>query len=154
MKYEIGSHFEFDNKHKVETKGYIGWLPDGSDSAYTFSGRTAIELAIKDIKLERQVESVYMPSYCCDSMIEPFIKNNVKVLYYDVNFEGNEITYDINLDTECDIFFAMSYFGLEKFKQDFEIESFAKQGKVVIEDVTHRLMCNEPYSKISDYNIA
>src|SRR5699024_2465853 len=64
------------------------------------------------------------------------------------------ISYDINLAEDCDVFFAMSYFGLEDFKLNFAIESFLRRGKTIIEDITHRLLCKEAYSNMAHYSIA
>lgn len=154
MSYEIGSHFEFDKSISFKDRDHTNWLPKGNDNAFTFSGRAAIELVIKDIKNSKKLESVYMPSYCCDSMVQPFIKNNIKVIYYGVEYDSERgIVYSINPDTECDIFFAMSYFGLEHFKLDKIITEFSNKGCLVIEDMTHRMLCVEAYSPAADYSI-
>ena len=51
-----------------------------SGNAYnTLSGRTALEVIARDLKAERGAKSVYMPAYCCDSMIAPFEKNGYEV---------------------------------------------------------------------------
>lgn len=156
MRLEIGSHFEYDfQEDSKEQKKSVDWLPKGKDFTYTFSGRAAIELAIKDIRTRNDVQTVYMPSYCCHSMIDPFIKNDINVIYYNVNYcNKNGITYEINQYEECDIFFAMSYFGLEDFNLDSAIAEFSKQGKIIIEDITHRLLCEQPHADLIHYGIA
>ncbi|MEJ8767641.1 hypothetical protein WKU33_17600 [Oceanobacillus sp. HCA-5259] len=154
MVYEIGSQFELDKTIEVKHQN-ADWLPNLGDTAFTFSGRTAIELALEDISRTRQVESVYMPSYCCASMVDPFIKKGIDVQYYDVSYcKKTGLKYDIKLDSKCDIFFAMSYFGLEEFKMEAAIEVFIKREKVIIEDITHRLLCEQPYSAKAHYCIA
>lgn len=140
--YEIGSHFELD-------QSIIG------DFAYTFSGRTAIELALKDISSRQKIRSVYMPSYCCSSMIQPFIDRKIHIKYYNVSFEADKgITYEIDDSTDCDIFFAMTYFGLEKFSINHTIESFSDRGIIIIEDRTHSLLSDYIRSEKVDYSIA
>ena len=56
------------------------------DNIHLFaSGRSALNAIIKDITSDGLKHSAYLPSYCCDSMLKPFIKNdapinNVKIL--------------------------------------------------------------------------
>lgn len=155
MRKEIGSHFEYNYRKEVINgqKKDVSWLPKGSDFAYTFSGRSAIELAIKDILNTRSVETVYMPSYCCDSMVQPFIKNKINVIYYLVSYSVNGISYKIDYNINCDIFFAMSYFGLEDTKMDSIIEKYSERGTIVIEDFTHRMLSNKSHSVLAHYGI-
>lgn len=155
MRQEIGSHFEFDYNIVETDKGKVDWLPFVGDSTFTFSGRSAIELAILDIKLERKVKRVYMPSYCCKSMVDPFIKNEIEVMFYEVYFDVESgIQYHIDLNVECDIFFAMSYFGIEKFQHDLSLNHFKEKGTIILEDITHRLLSKTSYSPYADYIIA
>ena len=58
------------------------------DGVYTLSGRTAIDVILQDILLKRSVKNVYMPAYCCDSMIAPFAARGIEVELYDVGFDG------------------------------------------------------------------
>lgn len=128
--YEIGSHFHLDYNE-------IG------DFAYTFSGRSAIELVLKDILNNKKISSVYMPSYCCSSMVQPFVDKEIDIIYYKVIYKaGRGLVYEIDTSTNCDIFFAMSYFGLDDHRQDTIIESFSKRGIIIIEDITHSLFRN------------
>lgn len=155
MRYEIGSHFEFDHNIRKTKRRNGSWLPSFYDSFYTFSGRSAIELAIKDIRLEREIKSVYMPSYCCKSMVDPFLENDIEVIFYDVYFEEKEgIKYNIDLNTDCDIFFAISYFGIEEFQHDSILKLLKSKGTIIIEDTTHRLLGEESHSSYADYTIA
>lgn len=155
MRYEIGSHFEYEHNTSPPEISIASWLPSLCDSQFTFSGRAAIELAIKDIEIEHKVNKVYMPSYCCKSMIDPFVENNIQVLYYEVYFEeGKGIQYNIDVNVDCDIFFAMSYFGLEEYQHDSILASFKARGTIIIEDITHRLLNAPPHSSHSDYTIA
>src|SRR5699024_1400496 len=113
MRYEVGSHFEFDHNIVEANRERVEWLPTGDGASFTFSGRSAIELAVNDIMLEQELRTVYMPSYCCKSMVDPFINNNIEVIFYEVYFEEDKgLCYKINLDVQCDVFFAISYFGL------------------------------------------
>ena len=72
---EIGSEFWFDS----EIKDII----TESQETLVLSGRTAIDVIIKDILKTRKIRNVYLPAYCCDSMIDPFIRNGIAVNLYD-----------------------------------------------------------------------
>ena len=155
-RYEIGSYFALSDTEipRIEHKD-IDWLPYNGDASYIFSGRAAIEYAIRDILNSKSINSVYMPSYCCDSMRYPFISHNIEIIYYDVHYNINEgITYEIDTSVKCDIFFAMSYFGVEEPGLDSEIQAFFEKGVIVIEDITHRLLYEAPYNTSVHYRIA
>lgn len=154
MRYEIGSHFEL-SKEYMNFNDSDDWIPKGQDYTYTFSGRAAIELAIKDIIKRQDIKNVYMPAYSCYSMVEPFIKYGIQVFYYDVNHSKEGLKYEINYNTQSDVFFAMTYFGLEDAtKMDNIIKKFVKKGTVVIEDITHRLLSRESHSGMAHYSVA
>src|SRR5699024_12150796 len=102
-----------------------------SDNTYTFSGRSAIELALVNIMETEDIKRVYMPSYCCASMISSFKKHNIEILFYDVRIDENGIYYDINEELDFDILFAMSYLGVEQLI-DAIIEMFSKKNIIVL----------------------
>ena len=86
---EIGSEF------------WIAYYPKdiASDSQETLvlSGRTALGIIIKDILKVRKIRNAYLPAYCCDSMIDPFIRNGIDVKLYDIDFDGG-LKYLIDAD--------------------------------------------------------
>ena len=61
---EIGSEFWKYNKKYIS-----------ENEELFLSGRTALDAIIKDILSEYRIESALLPSYCCHTMIEPFIRN-------------------------------------------------------------------------------
>ncbi len=108
---EIGSEYwEFDEELNSDNKGF--WNI-GQDVKFTLSGRTAIHFALKNILLKKNVQKVYMPAYSCSSMSKPFEDFGIEVEYYDVYYNQG-LKYNIDLDEECDIFFAMNYFGYSR----------------------------------------
>lgn len=150
---EIGSYIETDLDLK-STNAMSGYSPPFSkDCAYTFSGRSAIELALMNIMKERNIKRVYMPSYCCSSMLQPFHKQEIDILFYQVDINKGKLSYDIDYDEEVDLFFAMSYFGVDESIDSF-ITRFKEQGTLVIEDITHRLLSNQSHNNQSDYLVA
>lgn len=137
---EIGSEF-WEKYPEME-------LPATDNIRYFASGRAALDFIINDILCERDVKSALLPSYCCDSMIEPFIRNNIKVKFYSVNSNG--IDYDYNND--CDVVLVLDYFGYES-DEAVRIASNANQaGKIVIYDSTHKLNGNPSVERWAHYS--
>src|SRR5699024_10809923 len=86
-------------------------------------------------------------------MINSIKKHNIDILFYDVRIDENGIYYYFNEELDFDIFFAMSYFGVEQ-SMDAIIEKISKKNIIVLEDITHRLLSNKTHSAYSDYLIA
>lgn len=145
---EIGSEFwtiDLEKGNSGHDKFKIG-----KDCKFFMSGRTSIDYILSDIKDKRKI--VYMPNYCCESMIQPFLDNGYKIKYYFVDVINNK--YDIDVDMDCTIFFAMSYFGYNNSNMDDYIIEFEKRKIIVIEDITHRLLCDNNHCKKSSYLVA
>ena len=114
---EIGSDFWIeDNKieqYKVQNNNKI---------IYLLSGRTAIDCALQLIEKSKKINKVYFPSYCCQSMIDPFTDRGIDIEFYTVSFKDGQLIYEIDCEKECDIFFAMNYFGFSQYGMDYFIE--------------------------------
>lgn len=151
---EIGSEFWL-TKDSEEIYDYKlpSWLNLGIDNKLLLSGRTAIDFVLRDILENREINSVYFPSYCCQSMLQPFIDHGIDIIFYDVDYE-DKLRFNINTRQECDIFFAMNYFGFSKGRMDCYIETFKKRNIIVIEDSTHSLLSAKSYNTQSDYIVA
>lgn len=72
-------------------------------------GQNALNFIIDDIKSKHDVSSVALPSWCCDSMIIPFIINDFDISFYDIELKNGNLVQKI--DKECDVILAMDYFG-------------------------------------------
>lgn len=141
---EIGSEFWFDNEPIK--------LSSERDGLYVLSGRTAIDIIIQDIMSYKQIKSVYLPAYCCDSMIFPFTNRGIEVKLYDVSFDG-ELHYHFDNNINCDIFYITNYFGYENTICNSVIEHFKKNGSVIVYDKTHSFfMSNDDV--MCDYSFA
>ena len=145
---EIGS--EFWKTDILEGK----MIRNESDYIYLLSGRTALDFIIRDIKVSKNIKFIYMPSYCCYTMILPFLQNGISVEFYNVGFENGKFTYDIDFETKCDTILIMQYFGYCNDQVVQSIERLRKNGKTIIEDATHSWFSKEPYSYLSDYVFA
>lgn len=148
---EIGSEYWLEDKQN--SKDSVSYFQFGIDNRFLLSGRIAIGYVLDDILNTRKINKVYFPSYCCSSMLQPFYDRGIKVDFYSVDYT-TKLEYNIDLNCECDIFFAMSYFGFSSTNMDSYIANFKQRGIIVIEDITHRLLCNEAFCKEADYLVA
>lgn len=153
MSNEIGGAFW---SYESSENNQISWWEEcGEDRCYTLSGRTALDYIVKDIKAKHQeVSSVYMPSYCCDSMIFPFVKNGIKVKFYTVKRAENGLDIEYDYDNKCDIIFVMEYFGFSQKNLQNIVGKESKNGKIVLQDVTHSLFNKMPILEGVTYGFA
>ncbi|MDK6864082.1 hypothetical protein [Nosocomiicoccus ampullae] len=154
---EIGSEFSLININEKEDNlvDNLNFLNYGFDRRYLFSGRTAIDFVIKDILITRKdIELVYLPNYCCYSMIEPFLKNGLKIKFYKVEFYNQKLNVHLPYNLDNTIFLAMSYFGFDSLTMDDKISRIKKNSNaIVIEDNTHRFLSDINFSNSADYVI-
>lgn len=140
---EIGSEFSY----QPAGEGNGIRFPEMMDYSFAFSGRTAIETVIRN----ENIRKVLMPSYCCDSMIEPFRKHGIDIAFYSVNYV-DELCVDVNIQDDVDCFFWCNYFG---YKNSFpQLGDYVARGGIVIEDITHSLLSEYQYHIESDYIVA
>lgn len=102
-------------------------------------GRTALQAIIQELK---KCHTVAMPSWCCDSMIKPFVDAGLSVHFYPVWFDY-ELHQDLRLD--CDVLFLMDYFGYSTSERNLG----DYQG-IIIRDVTHSVFSSS-YSDADYY---
>ena len=148
---EIGSEFwKFDGNLIKDNSKFWNL---GKDTKFVLSGRTAIFYVLKNILKHKKIRKVYMPSYSCYSMTQAFKDLEIEVEYYDVYF-NEAFKYNIDLENDSDIFFAMNYFGYSDTNMESYIKKFKEKGKIVIEDITHSILSKKRYSEYSDFLIA
>lgn len=132
-------------------RGEIGgefWESDSlkSDKRLFLSGRTALDFIVRDAIAEHGIKSALLPSFCCHTMIEPFLKNGISVRFYDVFYQEG-LRAHIPQARDKEIFYKMSYFGylyLEGVESDFVYKNW----DCIIEDCTHSWLSLE-----RDYSI-
>lgn len=151
---EIGSYFWLDGTEECRSQGTPEWLPKVSDQCFTFSGRNAIDLAVRDILSERDVKRVFVPSYSCVSMLQAFLDRGIRVEFYRVGFEDGLFTYELPDADRNSAVLIMSYFGLSAKNAHEAVSALHAKGAVIIEDITHSLFLREAYSEHSDYLVA
>ena len=150
VSFEIGSEFSMDdrfNTEKVHQKFDQG--------IRTYSGRMALYGAVQDCKKERSLRRAWLPSYCCESMVQPFRLAGLSVSFYGVNFdkESNKIIRSPFEPEERDLVLSMSYFGFEDEGNDQLLKQCRDRGVATIEDRTHSLLINREET-IADYTAA
>lgn len=151
---EIGSEYAWpdrkpDNKEIESLKEIFTY----NDRKFVFSGRTAIEYVLKDIGVEK-VKQAMLPSYCCQSVIDPFIDLGIQVCFYSVNFINGSLDIQIEIPRDVDILLWSNYFG---FFHDFPeklVLDFQRRGGIVIEDITQSFLSKSPVHAMSNYYIA
>ncbi len=142
---EIGSEFWCPDLQKTES------LNIKQHHRFLLAGRTAIDHIIKDIKAYKKIQTAYLPSYCCHTMIKPFIDNEIRIQFYQVSFKNGQFDYDIDFNISSDIFFAMKYFGFDNKAMDEYIENFKDKDVLIIEDATHSWFSEKSFNDNSDY---
>lgn len=137
MLNEIGSEFEFQD---FESGKGIKLPRIGS---LVFSGRTAIEYVLTHIEKYHKIQSALVPSYCCDSMLEPFQRKGIKTLFYTVNFRNG---LEVELREDADLLLWCNYFGFQLDMPSFD--------GLIIEDITHSFLSEKNHHAESDYLVA
>lgn len=110
-----------------------------ANATWYLSGRSALHAVITDIQRTRPLQSVGMPSWCCESMIQPFLENNVSVYFYPVTYKKNGgVERDYSALPHCDALFVIDYFGYRDFQL---VPNFT--GPVIC-DMTHSIFSGVP----------
>ena len=124
---EIGSEFWEVPTQKRENGIF------SNNTEWFISGRFALSAIIKDICKKKTVHTAYLPAWCCDSMISPFVEQGLHVRFYPVYMENGILKQDIEDGRPGEILYLMDYFG---FQSQVDV---SKGGAVVIRDVTHSI---------------
>ena len=131
------------------------WMIDAKkrEEQFFLSGRTALEYIIRNIIFEEKIESVLLPSWCCHTMIEPFVRHGISIRFYDVYFEEEcGLCVDIPLPLENEIFYHMTYFGSSDLK-GMDERYVRENWKCIICDYTHSWLGKKyvKYPLVPDY---
>lgn len=130
---EIGSEF-----WNIPTKKDDN-LVFSDDTKWFISGRAALDYILRDILSYKNIQTVALPSWCCDSMIEPIIRNNLRPVFYSVTY-NNKLIIDSNVD--ADALLWIDYFG-------YKTENRLKFDGIIINDVSHSIFTQKDTE--SDY---
>lgn len=149
IKQEYGSEFT-----EEEPQGPLNGLFE-KEKVYEFLlGRTALDAVISDAVKEYGIKNILLPSYCCHTMIHPFLNRGLHIKFYNVFPQAGAMTYDIAFDEAFDCILVMQYFGFHQPGYFEMLRRLKSMGKVIIEDATHSILQREPYSPDADYVFA
>lgn len=165
MKYdEIGSEYFFDgNIGDEETSFYqaIDYFAESSinelNSSLSGSGRTALEMAIRSIKSNfGDKNTVLLPGFICESVIDVFAENGFLCSFYDVNLANGIVKHQrfIELLNKTEIILILDYFGFQSNNfNDFINKIIEVNNIIVINDITQSIFSRFPKQK-ADYYVA
>lgn len=148
---EIGSEFSLPVDTDICTNERFQ-IKSAHTALFCFSGRTAIEIALNDAS--KHIKKAMLPSYCCDSMIEPFRKNGIEICFYQVEYD-EKLNCSLENTEDCDAVLWCDYFGYNVEYPNNILKDFRERNGVVIRDITHSLFCDEiPFDCEADYFVA
>lgn len=147
---EIGSSFELNPNYdktliRDEKELFNELLLYGNERKLVSSGRGATSLVIETIlkKYKDINKTVLLPSYTCESVIEPFLNYGFKVYYYNItsNLKVNKRNMIDKIKTKnISIVLFHSLFGFNNIKNINKVIRKFKSNKIIfIEDITHNL---------------
>jgi len=108
------------------------------------NGRACLSYVIDN----EEIESVYVPLYSCNTLLEPFKKRNINIKFYNIDNQLNPI-YNPKLN-ENEFYILINYFGLKEKLINELIEKFGRQ--LIIDD-THNFF-GKGYGKIYSFTSA
>lgn len=146
---EIGSNFWLNPNEEfseVPIRTPIQFNCKGNDSVWLSTGRSAIRFVIETIEKRRSglKKVAVLPSFTCNTVIEPFLKSGYMVFYYPVE-KDLRTTSDAILQTvienDATIVLFHRYFGFDTLdgQVDKMFEILHDLGKYTIEDCTQCL---------------
>ena len=99
------------------------------------SGRIALRYILKHIKKTYQVFTAALPSWCCDSMIKPFLDEGFDISFYPVYWENNKLLVE-RTAYENDVMLVLDYFG---YTYAGDENNAIQSNSIIIRDITHSL---------------
>lgn len=154
---EIGSEFWISDLPTKKLDSDIDWINTWGNYTLTSSGRGAISLMLKQIENKVISKTVLLPSYICESIIIPFIKEGYDCYFYDVNKEFMICKEGIEkfIESKIGICLHIGYYGFSTNYESYDlIDKFRKKGTIIIEDITHTLFSKYERYVYNDYYIA
>ena len=125
---EIGSEFwNIPTAEKsTETFSNVTWF---------VSGRAALRAVLRQASFEHPLvkKKIAIPSYLCESIIQPLIKENFKYSFYSVKVKNGSLFLDFKEVDDCGYILVLNYFGY------YLVEPSIPCDKVIIRDLTHSI---------------
>lgn len=152
----IGSEFWLPSSYSAEAPvdQVKAFLPKGK-ILFVTSGREAIYHIIKSIKISKD-EKILLPSYLCQSILDPLVQTATKFEFYKVR-ENLELVFDdINekVNDKTKAILIIHFFG---FPQPMKDVKKLRKKLLIIEDTTHSFMTQTdgvPSGSVGDFSFA
>ncbi|UBH16124.1 hypothetical protein [Macrococcus armenti] len=146
---EIGSEYHLYQNQICNSNSIYDYLIENKHEYFFYSGRTVIDLIIRN---HSNIKEVYLPNYLCQSIIDPFIKNGVKISFYEISFNNNKFYCTLNDNIDNCFVLGINYFSSSFSKMDSIYASLKKKSNnvIIIDDATHNLF-SLSQSKHIDY---
>ena len=155
MSFEIGSTFWEYDLETTENKNSFWWQTKSVNKIFLKSGRNAIKALCRIVDSTNRV--VLVPSYTCETVIEPFLDEGWHIHYYKIDKDlciNIDYLEKLVAETSPKMIFVHSYFGFSFNQGEIEaLEKFSKQGIEIAEDMTQSLF-SEQRLPFADYYIA
>ena len=128
MEREIGSEF-WDIPTGKKTNNLF------ENVTWFVSGRAAFRAILQQALVEHPsvVKKIAIPSFLCESMIQPIVKENFLYSCYRVDFDNNSLVFDFGGIEDCGYILVLDYFGYQP------VRYILPRGKVIIRDTTHSI---------------
>ena len=98
------------------------------------TGRSALAVIASHLARTAANSTVWLPAYCCESMVAPFLRKHLPVRFYSVGARLDRIDAD---PTPGDTLLFIHYFGFRNHTALGRLEGFRSGGVRVIEDCVH-----------------
>jgi perosamine synthetase len=137
--------------------GHIPSVLDAGNVKFVTSGRVAIALALRQMKIGMG-DKVLVPAYHCASMVEPVIWIGATPVFYKINSDTSVDIDDIQskLDGSTKVLMATNYFGFPQHLQKLRV--FCDTHRMfLLEDCAHSFMgehAGRALGTFGDYAIA
>lgn len=151
---EIGSEFWIDSvpERPCGDDEWTSRFGFHGDSRLLLSGRTAIDLICQDLTASHTIKSVYLPAYCCHSMVYPFQRHGIATEFYDVELSADGLHSLVDLQCETDIFYLSNYFGFGTGVEPSVLTTLKSRGIAIVYDRTHGLFEQDrAIAQLADY---
>jgi hypothetical protein len=149
---EIGSFFEFPRYEEVEESNSVLYAIKtgyGSDynAIFVGDGRQAIKAVLLNLVDKLNKRKIYLPSYLCNSILQPFKELSLKFDFYG---HFPHLTPNIDYSIKNSLIYIIDYFGIEALSNK-EIEELSDSNLIIL-DITHSIF-NKKRFKIKNENV-